>query len=133
MNQSLFQIALVVKDYDDALDFYVNKLGFNLIEDTQLNASKRWVVVKPKGENSCSLLLAKAKNEEETFRVGNQTGGRVFLFMYTDDLLRDHQTLKRAEIKIIREPSEEAFGKVLVFEDLYGNLWDLIQKKKLNE
>lgn len=129
MNQSLFQIALVVKDYDKAIDFYVNDLGFELVEDTQRSPTKRWVVVKPKGENSCSLLLAKAKNEEEAFHIGNQTGGRVFLFMYTDDLFRDYKKLKEAGVQIVREPSSEDFGHVLVFADLYGNLWDLIQKK----
>ena len=128
MNHFLFQITLMVKDYDDAIDFYVNKLGFELLEDTQLNPKKRWVVVKPKGENSCSLLLAKAKNDEEACYIGNQTGGRVFLFMYTDNLSRDYQKLKAEGVEIIREPSKEEFGKVLVFSDSYGNLWDLIEK-----
>ena len=130
MNQSLFQIALVVKDYDQAINFYVTKLKFDLIEDTQLSPQKRWVVVKPKGKHSCSILLAKAKNEEESAHIGNQTGGRVFLFMYTDNLNRDYQHLLAQEIKIVRAPSIETFGKVLVFEDLYGNLWDLIEKNK---
>ena len=107
MNHSLFQITLMVKDYDDAIDFYVNKLGFELLEDTQLNPKKRWVVVKQKGENSCSLLLAKAKNDEEACYIGNQTGGRVFLFMYTDNLSRDYQKLKAEGVEIIREPSKE--------------------------
>jgi catechol 2,3-dioxygenase-like lactoylglutathione lyase family enzyme len=128
MNQSLFQIALVVKDYDEAIDFYVNKLHFDLLEDTKISYSKRWVIVKPKGENSCSLLLAKAKNEQEIFHIGNQTGGRVFLFLYTDDILRDYKNLQAEKIKVLRLPHEESFGKVLVFEDLYGNLWDLIEQ-----
>ena len=129
MNQSLFQIALVVKDYDEAIDFYVNQLHFDLIEDSILSPEKRWVVVKPKGENSCCLLLAKAKNKEEETYIGRQTGGRVFLFLHTDNLERDHNNLKAKQIKIIRQPIEESFGKVLVFEDLYGNLWDLIEAK----
>lgn len=129
MNQSLFQIALVVKDYDEAIHFYVNKLNFELLEDTQLSEFKRWVVVKPKGLHSCSLLLAKAKNEEELAHAGNQTGGRVFLFMYTDDLASAYVRLKTEGVQIVREPVQENFGKVLVFQDLYGNLWDLIEKR----
>lgn len=128
MNQSIFQIALLVKDYDEALDFYLNKLHFQLMENTVIGPTKRWLVIKPKGENSCSILLTKAKNEKEVFCVGNQSGGRVFLFLYTDDLLRDYKNLQDFGVAIIRKPKEESFGKVLVFADLYGNLWDLIQK-----
>ena len=127
MNQSIAQFALVIDDYDRAIDFYINKLHFELIEDTILNETKRWVVIKPKGDGVCNILLAKAANEEQKSRIGNQTGGRVFLFLHTDDLDRDYKNLQLHDIKIIRQPSTETFGKVLVFEDLYGNLWDLIE------
>lgn len=127
MNQDIFQIALVVRDYDEAIQFYCNKLNFELIEDTTLSDVKRWVRVKPKGSGKFTLLLAKAKNELQEKHIGNQTGGRVFLFLHTDDLDRDYQNLIKHQIEIIREPSNESFGKVLVFADLYGNLWDLIQ------
>lgn len=129
MQQQLFQLALVVADYDEAIDFYTQKLGFSLLEDSVLSPTKRWVRVQPPGAapNSCSLLLAKAASPEQQAAIGNQTGGRVFLFMHTDDLMRDHQQLLDAGITIRRGPVEEAFGKVLVFEDLYGNLWDLIE------
>jgi len=129
MNQRLAQIALVVNDYDEAIQFYTEQLNFILIEDTVLSATKRWVVVAPKGENSCRLLLAKAANDEQKTRVGNQTGGRVFLFLYTDDLWRDYNTMLSKNIHFIRQPSEEEYGTVAVFKDLYGNLWDLIQPK----
>ncbi len=127
MNQRIFQFALVVKDYDEAIEFYTQKLHFELIEDTKLNEVKRWVRIKPKGSGDCAILLAKAKNEQEANSIGNQTGGRVFLFMHTDDLDRDYQHLKKQNITIVREPTIEPFGKVCVFADLYGNLWDLIQ------
>lgn len=130
MNQRLANIAIVVKEYDEAIDFYVNKLNFQLIEDTPLTPVKRWVRVLPPGNDKnqgCCLLLARAKNEEEASRIGNQTGGRVFLFLFTDDLERDHANLLRQEIRIVRPPSEHEYGKVLVFADLYGNLWDLIE------
>ena len=126
-NQQFFQMALVVRDYDEAIAFYTQKLGFELIEDTRLNDVKRWVVVKPQGEGGASLLLAKAKNERELASVGNQTGGRVFLFMHTDNLDRDHQNLLNHNIEIVRGPIQEPFGNVIVFADLYGNLWDLIE------
>ncbi len=125
-NHQLFQFTLVVRDYDEAIDFYVRKLGFTLIEDTVMSETKRWVVVSP-GENSCRLLLAKAANEHQLSRVGDQTGGRVFLFLHTDDINSDELRLRANGIRIVRGPSREAFGDVLVFEDLYGNLWDLIQ------
>lgn len=127
-NQQLFQIALVVRDYDEAIDFYVNKLGFTLVEDTVMSETKRWVVVSP-GKNSCHLLLAKAATEDQLSRVGDQTGGRVFLFMYTDDIRAYETRLLVHSIKIIRGPLTEPFGEVIVFEDLYGNKWDLIQPK----
>ena len=120
-------IALVVKDYDEAIQFYTQQLGFELVEDTILSATKRWVLVAPKGSNRCSLLLAKADNEEQLSRVGNQTGGRVFLFLYSDDFQRDYQRLLSNNVHFVREPKVEVYGTVAVFEDLYGNLWDLIE------
>ena len=119
-------IALVVADYDEAIHWYTQKLGFKLIEDTTLSEVKRWVLIQPPGEGSCQLLLAKAATDEQKSRVGNQTGGRVFLFLHTDDFDRDFENLRQQGIKIVRGPSVEEYGKVLVFEDLYGNLWDLI-------
>ena len=126
MNQRLMHIALVVADYDEAIHWYTQKLGFKLIEDTTLSEVKRWVLIQPPGEGSCQLLLAKAATHEQKSRVGNQTGGRVFLFLHTDDFERDHENLRQQAITIVRGPSEEEYGKVLVFEDLYVNLWDLI-------
>jgi len=127
MKQSLAQIALVVRDYDEAIDYYTNVLHFDLIEDTKLSETKRWVLVQPKGTDGARLLLAKAKNEEQRAFIGNQTGGRVFLFLHTDNLNRDHENLLKHQVKIVRQPVVEEWGKVLVFEDLYGNLWDLIE------
>ncbi len=129
MKQQLARIALVVKDYDEAIEFYTKKLHFDLLEDTQLSETKRWVVIRPPGaeENCCSLLLAKAAKEEQLRSVGNQTGGRVFLFLYTDNFDRDYDNLLQHGVQIIREPSVEVYGKVAVFADLYGNLWDMIQ------
>jgi len=130
MKQKIGNIALVVEDYDEAIDFYINKLNFDLIEDTQLDENKRWVVVSPKGSNESRLLLAKADNDDQKSRIGNQTGGRVFLFLFTDNFERDFNNLKRQNVTIIREPKDEIYGKVLVFSDLYGNLWDLIEPKE---
>ncbi|HYO21778.1 MAG TPA: VOC family protein [Flavisolibacter sp.] len=127
MNQRIVQLALVVKEYDEAIAFYTQKLGFDLIEDTQLSEVKRWVVVKPKGQGACSLLLAKAANEEQQKAVGNQTGGRVFLFLYTDDIKRDYTNLIANDVTIVRELEVQPHGIVAVFKDLYGNLWDLIE------
>ena len=127
MAMSLFQIALVVADYDEAIAYYTKVLGFELIEDTALSPTKRWVVVAPSATVGCRLLLAKAVGDEQESRIGNQTGGRVFLFLHTDDLTRDYQQLRAQNVRIHRGPIEEPYGKVLVFEDLYGNLWDLIQ------
>ena len=127
MKQTLARIALVVKDYDEAIAFYTQKLHFTLIEDTTLSATKRWVVVAPPGSDGCCLLLAKAANEEQASRIGNQTGGRVFLFLFTDDFDRDYANLLAQQVTIARPPSVESYGKVAVFEDLYGNKWDLIQ------
>jgi catechol 2,3-dioxygenase-like lactoylglutathione lyase family enzyme len=129
MHQQIAHIALVVKDYDEAIAFYCKKLHFTLVEDTQLSEIKRWVLVSPPGSSGTKLLLAQAANEEQLSRVGNQTGGRVFLFLFTDDFDRDFKNLLDQEIRIIRGPVEEPYGKVAVFADLYGNLWDLIQPK----
>lgn len=125
--QRLAQITLVVDDYDKAIQFYTEKLNFSLIEDTQLTPEKRWVVITPPGGDGCKLLLAKAANEEQKSRIGNQTGGRVFLFVHTDKLDRDYENLLKHHIKIVRGPVTEEYGKVVVFEDLYGNLIDLIE------
>ncbi len=133
MKQNLTHIAIVVDDYDKAIEFYTQKLNFTLIEDTTLSDTKRWVLVRPKGANECSLLLAKGANEEQKSRIGNQTGGRVFLFLHTDNFKRDYQNLIDNKIKIVRQPSVEDYGTVAVFEDLYGNLWDLIEPKELDE
>ena len=127
MKQNLSQITLVVRDYDEAIEFYTQKLHFDLVEDTRMSASKRWVVVRPKGTEGCCLLLAKAKNPSEENSIGNQTGGRVFLFLHTDNIERDYQNLLKHNINIVRPLSKEDFGTVAVFKDLYGNLWDLIQ------
>jgi len=127
MQQSIAQLSLLVNDYDEAIEFYTRKLNFILVEDTPLSETKRWVVVKPMGTNGCSLLLARAANEEQKSRIGNQTGGRVFLFLHTDNIQRDFENLVKQNIKIHRGPLTEPYGKVLVFEDLYGNLWDLIE------
>jgi len=130
MKQRLAHIAIVVNDYDEAIKFYTEKLHFDLIEDTRLSETKRWVLVRPKGGDSCCLLLAKAANEEQLSRVGNQTGGRVFLFLHTDNFKRDFQNLLDNEIEIVRQPSKEEYGTVAVFKDLYGNLWDMIGPDK---
>jgi catechol 2,3-dioxygenase-like lactoylglutathione lyase family enzyme len=125
MKQKFHAMALVVKNYDEAIDFYTKKLHFDLIEDITLSEIKRWVTVRPKGSEA-SLLLAKAASDEQASRIGNQTGGRVFLFLHTDDFERDHQNLLNHNINIVNGPRDEVYGKVCVFEDLYGNLWDLI-------
>lgn len=127
MKQSIAQFALVVNDYDEAIAFYTRKLHFVLLEDTVLSETKRWVRIAPPGSDGCCILLAKAANEEQKTRVGNQTGGRVFLFLHTDNFKRDYQHLLDQQIKIVREPVKEPYGTVTVFEDLYGNLWDMIE------
>ncbi len=126
MKQRLVQITLVVRDYDEAIKFYTETLNFILKEDTKLSETKRWVVLTPPG-SECSLLLGKAANDEQASRIGNQTGGRVFLFLHTDDFQRDYENLKSKGVKIIRGPVAEPYGTVVVLEDLYGNLIDLIQ------
>ena len=121
-------MALVVTDYDEAIGFYTEKLGFVLVEDTMLSETKRWVLVKPKGSEGACLLLAKAASDEQKSRVGNQTGGRVFLFLQTDDFWRDYKNMQERGIFFVREPVKEEYGTVAVFKDIYGNLWDLIQR-----
>jgi catechol 2,3-dioxygenase-like lactoylglutathione lyase family enzyme len=128
MKQQIAHLALLVEDYDAAIEFYTKKLHFDLIEDTELSKTKRWVLVAPKGSKECKLLLAKAVGDQQK-AIGNQSGGRVFLFLHTDHFERDYANLLLQNIKIFREPSMEEYGKVCVFEDLYGNLWDLIEKK----
>jgi catechol 2,3-dioxygenase-like lactoylglutathione lyase family enzyme len=130
VKQAIVHVALVVADYDEAIKFYTEKLGFELIDDTPQSATKRWVLVAPKGSKECRLLLAKGVGEEQRSRVGNQTGGRVFLFLETDDFRRDYETLRARGVKFVREPKEEEYGTVAVFADLYGNLWDLVEFKK---
>ena len=133
MKQRLTHIAIVVNDYDEAIKFYTEKLHFDMVEDTQLSETKRWVLVRPKGSNECCLLLAKAANDEQRSRVGNQTGGRVFLFLHTDNFERDYQNLLDHQIEIVRQPQRKEYGTVAVFKDLYGNLWDLIQPASENK
>ena len=128
MRQAIIHVALVVRDYDEAIDFYCHKLHFTLVEDTyQPEQDKRWVVVAPPGSNGASLLLARASTPEQEAFIGNQTGGRVFLFLCTDDFWRDYNEMLSAGIRFVREPKNAPYGTVAVFEDLYGNLWDLIQ------
>jgi catechol 2,3-dioxygenase-like lactoylglutathione lyase family enzyme len=128
MKQSIVHIALVVRDYDEALDFYINKLNFVLIEDTyQPEQDKRWVVISPPGSSGTALLIARASKPEQERFIGNQAGGRVFLFLNTDDFWRDYNSMLAKGIKFVREPKQADYGMVAVFEDLYGNLWDLLQ------
>ena len=129
MKQQIMHISLVVDDYDEAIQFYTGKLKFVVKEDTVLSETKRWVILSPPGSDVCSLLLAKAATDLQKTRVGNQTGGRVFLFLQTDDLNRDYKNMKGQGISFVREPAEEVWGTVAVFKDLYGNLWDLIEPK----
>jgi catechol 2,3-dioxygenase-like lactoylglutathione lyase family enzyme len=130
MNQSIIHVALVVRDYDEAIDFYVNKLAFTLVEDTYIAAQdKRWVVVAPPGSGGTTLLLAQASMPEQQPFVGNQAGGRVFLFLGTDDFWRDYRRMVALGIRFVREPKEEPYGTVAVFADLYGTLWDLIERR----
>jgi catechol 2,3-dioxygenase-like lactoylglutathione lyase family enzyme len=130
MNQSLGLVALVVREYDEAIAFYRDTLGFSLVEDIAVpEQDKRWVVVAPPGSNGSRLLLARAVGAEQSSRIGNQTGGRVFLFLYTDDFWRDFHRYKAKGVVFVREPKEERYGTVAVFTDLYGSLWDLVQLK----
>ncbi len=130
MKQHLANISILVRDYDEVIRFYTRQLGFSLIEDTILSETKRWVRVAPPGSTECSLLLAKAANERQEKNVGNQTGGRVFLFLHTDDIWRDYEQFTNNNIRFVRTPVVEEYGTVAVFEDLYGNLWDLIEPLK---
>ena len=128
MKQSIVHVALVVRDYDEAIDFYTKKLRFTLIDDTyQPEQDKRWVVVSPPGSTGTTLLLARASKSEQEFFIGNQSGGRVFLFLNTDDFWRDYNEMVSNGIRFVRQPKQEPYGMVAVFEDLYGNLWDLLQ------
>jgi catechol 2,3-dioxygenase-like lactoylglutathione lyase family enzyme len=130
MNLRIAHITLLIDDYDKAIDFFTRKLNFKLVEDTKLSDEKRWVLVKPQGPENCCLLLAKASNDEQKRSIGHQSGGRVFLFLQTDNFKRDYQNLIDNGIKIVREPNSEDYGTVAVFEDIYGNLWDLIEPSK---
>ncbi|CAH0995186.1 hypothetical protein EMA8858_01306 [Emticicia aquatica] len=129
MKQHIAHFALVVDDYDEAINFYTKKLNFDLIEDTVLSPDKRWVLVAPKGSKETSILLAKAANERQKNYIGNQTGGRVFMFLYTDDFWRDYHKMSADGINFVRLPVKENYGTVAVFEDLYGNQWDLLEPK----
>ena len=130
MSQSVALVSVVVRDYAEALEFYVGTLGFTLIEDTYLpEQDKRWVVVAPPGPSGTRLLLARASTPEQTAHIGNQTGGRVFLFLHTDDLLRDYENYSAKGVSFVRQPRNEPYGTVAVFKDLYGNLWDLVQPR----
>jgi catechol 2,3-dioxygenase-like lactoylglutathione lyase family enzyme len=131
MSQWIGQVAIVVRDYDEAIAFYVGTLGFKLIEDTPIPAQdKRWVVVAPAASSSLRILLARAAGDEQSSRIGNQTGGRVFLFLYTDDFWRDFRSYQAKGVVFVREPAEAGYGIAAVFKDLYGNLWDLVQLRK---
>jgi lactoylglutathione lyase len=127
VNQRIGYVALVVRDYDEAIAFYTEKLGFELIEDTPLAGGKRWVLVRPPGGGGTDLLLARAVTPEQTAAIGNQTGGRVMLFLHTDDFARDFDSFTARGVQFIRPPSVEPYGTVAVFVDLYGNKWDLLE------
>jgi hypothetical protein len=130
MKQEIAYLALIVKEYDQAIEFFTKKLHFRLIEDSLLSESKRWVLIAPPGSDACCLLLARAVTDEQKSRIGDQTGGRVFLFLTTDNFNRDYQNLLDNNITIVRPPVKEDYGTVAVFADLYGNLWDLIERSK---
>ena len=134
MPHTIAHVSLLVRDYDEAVAFFTQTLGFVLIEDApskdRQGHDKRWVLIAPRGSESTQILLAKASNEEEASRIGNQTGGRVFLFLHTDDFWRDYNAMSDKGVNFVREPREEEYGTVAVFEDLYGNKWDLLQPKK---
>ena len=133
MYQRIAHIALVVKDYDEAIEFYTQKLDFELIEDTRIDEEKRWVMIAPSGAKECCLLLAKAATDRQIESVGNQTGGRVGFFLFTDDFWRDYNKMVEKEISFVRSPTEFEYGTVAVFEDLYGNRWDLIEPSENNK
>jgi catechol 2,3-dioxygenase-like lactoylglutathione lyase family enzyme len=129
MKQTIGHIALVVRDYDEAIAFFTRILHFTVVEDTHMTEEKRWVLIAPPGSPGTTLLLARAATPEQASRIGNQTGGRVFLFLHTDDFWRDYNEMTARKVKFTRPPTEEPYGTVAVFEDLYGNLWDLLQLK----
>jgi len=133
VKQYIAHIALVVKDYDEAIKFYSEKLDFILLEDTKINDQKRWVMMAPQGAQECSLLLAKAANDRQSQRIGDQTGGRVGFFLFTDDIWRDYDKLKKRQVNFVRDPNKFDYGTAAVFEDLYGNLWDLIEPTAKNK
>jgi catechol 2,3-dioxygenase-like lactoylglutathione lyase family enzyme len=134
MLQSIGHVTLVVRDYDEALEFFTQSLGFTTVEDSaskdRTGQDKRWVLVRPPGASGTDILLARASTPEESSRIGNQTGGRVFLFLHTDDFWRDYRSMMARGVKFVREPREEVYGTVAVFEDLYGNKWDLLERKR---
>jgi catechol 2,3-dioxygenase-like lactoylglutathione lyase family enzyme len=133
VKQSIGLVSLVVREYDEALEFFVGKLGFVLLEDSYVpEQDKRWVVIAPPGEGLMRLLLARASTAEQESRIGSQTGGRVFLFLYTDDFQRDYESYRSKGVIFVREPKEQDYGTVAVFQDLYGNLWDLVQPKQVS-
>lgn len=129
MNRSIACVSLVVRDYDEAIAFYTGPLGFRLVEDTRLSDSKRWVVVAPRGSGGTGLVLAKAATPRQEGRIGDQTGGRVGFFLHTDDFVRDHGAMKSRGVRFVEEPRTEPYGTVAIFEDLYGNRWDLVELK----
>jgi catechol 2,3-dioxygenase-like lactoylglutathione lyase family enzyme len=129
MNRRIANITIVVRDYDEAIAYYTGKLGFELVEDTSLGGGKRFVRIAPARGGGTGLLLAKAATPEQQSRVGNQTGGRVFLFLHTDDFSRDYRAMQTRGVRFIEEPRQEVYGTVVVFEDLYGNRWDLVEPK----
>ena len=129
MAQHIGALTLLVRDYDEAIAFYVNMLGFRLVEDTDLGQGKRWVLVAPSGSGSTRLLLAQAASEEQSQQIGNQAGGRVFLFLHTDDFERDYAQFRARGVRFLEEPRHESYGSVAVFEDCYGNKWDLLQQR----
>ncbi len=133
MNQRIAHVALVVKDYDEAIEFYTEKLDFKLIEDTRIDDDKRWVMIAPTVAKECCILLAKATNQRQTESIGNQTGGRVGFFLFTDDFWRDYSKMTEREINFVRPPQTFEYGTVAVFEDLYGNMWDLIEPNRNNK
>lgn len=131
MKQSIVHVAVLLKDYDEAIAFYTTKLNFQLLEDTYIpEQDKRWVLVSPPNSQGCAVLLAKASNAEQAAMIGRQSGGRVFLFLSTDDFWRDYKRMRLEGIKFVREPAEHEYGTVAVFEDIYGNLWDLLAHKQ---
>ena len=128
-HRSIAHVALLVRDYDEAIQYYTTRLGFELLEDTDQGAGKRWVLVAPAGRAGMALLLARAATPEQESRIGNQTGGRVFLFLHTDDFSRDYELMKARGIQFMEQPRHEPYGVVAVFRDLYGNLWDLLEMR----